>query len=66
MWLFWVCVIAILSLIFRWMYKLADKIEREEKEEKQWIQWLDQIYQTQPWHAQEAQMRFNEKFNIGE
>jgi len=61
-WAFWIGVIVGISLLFWWLWKFADRIEREEAEEQQWIAWLQQLWQYSPYEAQYWQSVFEEKF----
>jgi hypothetical protein len=48
---FWLVVLTAVTLVFRWLWRVADKIEREEAEERQWAEYLGNLWQTDPQSA---------------
>ena len=62
MWLFWIAVLIVISIIFRLLWKFAAKIEKEEQEEQQWLTYIEQLSQYDPQAAMQWQIMFDQKF----
>ena len=55
-------VLGIIILIFWWLWRFSEKIEREEREEHQWNDYLSMLWQNDPqaamyWSTYREQMR---------
>ena len=64
MWLFWIGLLIIMAIVFRWLWKLAAKIEQEELEEKQWLEYIAWMQQYDPYQAMQWQELFKKKADI--
>lgn len=56
---FWAVVLAGIVMLFRWLWKFADKIEKEEIEERRWEEYLAYMWSTDPQAAYYWQQQYN-------
>ena len=48
----WITILVTITLIFWWLWRFADCIEREEAIESQWRQYIASVAQVDPYAAQ--------------
>lgn len=48
MWIIWFIVLLVLAALFRWLWSIADKLDRKEAEERAWETYLQELWKLDP------------------
>lgn len=61
-WSAWVIILISIVFAFWWLWRFAERIEREEMEEEQWRAYIAELWQYDPNQALYWQTEFERRF----
>jgi hypothetical protein len=61
-WVLWIGILVAVSILCRWLWKLADKIERQEQYEAQWLPFLETMQRSDPWSVPYWRQQYEQNY----